>query len=181
MRYNLIVIIMMFKLNQFGQINWSSKPIQKETNDSIYLYLKTKLYYNYFYQKYDSVIVNFETGNASEIVQTVTIGKSSKDGFLNITFEGRLLFSYLIKNNSINGIGLHYNSLMKTANGIIFEQGLFKAGKLNGFYIYSDWTTGQSKAVIEYKNSKIKKVLYAEDYKKKYWKSTHSFPGLNQK
>lgn len=165
----------------FGQLKWASTPIVTDIGDSITYELNTKLYYDYFYQRFDSVMVgilNIEKGVASAIKQKVVVNKKTGKGYLLIIYNNRILTKYQIEKNNINGLGMQFNSLLEDASKIPFQQGYFKNGKLDGFYSYLDWDTGIIKAILFYKVGAFKQVIYAEDYNKKYWKKTHTYPGL---
>lgn len=160
----------------FGQIKWYKTPNVRENGDSMYYYLTTKHYYNYFYQRYDSLDNDFEGDTTNNIVlQELIVDKISQSGILSITYKGRTLVDYEIKHHKVNGIGRSYNSLMKDANGIPIRQGQFKDGLLDGFYIDS-YTNGEVVAVLLYKKGKLKDVIYGFGYSSEYFKKHFKYP-----
>ena len=143
-----------------SQIKFIEKPTIRYVGDSIYYELTHKYFYSYFAERYDSVLLDFNSKVPETIFQSATINAITKCGILKYTLDGRLLFSYEIKNGLIDGLGIVYNNLLESANGFPCRQATFKKNKLSGFDVWLDYKNGVAYKMIRYKGGKLKEEVY---------------------
>jgi hypothetical protein len=178
----LLLLTFFYPLVHKGQNHLKNISFKEKVNDSLFFESQGNTFYNFFYQKTDSIIDPF-TLNPIPVVKKIIIDSLNKNGFLYYIVNGNILYKFFVVNFKINGLGLHYNSLLNNNKTIAFEQGYFENGFLDGHYYHLNYNdNGVIIANLFYKKGKLNKVYKATDYygDMKKWKKFHVYPGCEQ-
>jgi hypothetical protein len=155
-----LFISCLFGLRSEAQLIFFSKPVERQTADSIYFEYSHKYFYSYFWQKYDSILVDFEPSELENILQVASISKTTNCGKLEYFLNEKIIHRYEINHGKVNGIGIVFNNFLDVSNGVPVRQATFINNKISGVDIWFDYKTGVVYKVSTFKKGKFIKILY---------------------
>ncbi len=109
-----LILITLFSFVSFSliaqNVNFISLSDKFEDRDSLYIELNSRLVYNYFESKYDSMMfISFTNEKYKSIV---SVDNKNNNGYYKVFCEGKIVCKYEVLDNEISGIGHLYDNLL---------------------------------------------------------------------